>query len=140
MGQMPAPSGTPSSAYRTVLTDTRGPFTMVIFQNATNFWSCFPEAGATAGASGAIPATPASGRIAVSGEANSPADPYTVIYGRVGAGLREVSLVLADGSKVKSTVTDGWFAAWWPGDRQANAVELGGENGLSTQALHLPWQ
>lgn len=42
--------------------------------------------------------------------------PYTFIDGRVANGVSGVSLVLTDGSDVVSTVADGWFVAWWPGD------------------------
>ena len=36
--------------------------------------------------------------------------------GRVGTDVTGVTLVLGDGTSVQATVTNGWYAAWWPGN------------------------
>lgn len=138
-GQALARPGTSPTAWSPVLTDTRGPFTMMILQNKSDFFSCFPEGSAIGGGEGAVPASPSPGQLSVVGVANAPADPYTLIYGRVGPGLSGVTLVLEDGTKVQSTVSDGWFAAWWPGQEQAHTMELSTEHGITTLPLRTMW-
>lgn len=35
-------------------------------------------------------------------------------FGRVGSDVTAVTLILSDGTQVDATVSDGWYAAWWP--------------------------
>jgi hypothetical protein len=58
-------------------------------------------------------------------------------YGRTGAGVSAVTLVLDDGTKVQATVTKGWFVAWWPSAQQLKSAELTTPSGASTQAFNL---
>lgn len=138
IGQISAPAAkSPAGPWSTVLTDTRGAYTVMIFQNERDWASCFagyPD-GATGGATGGIPPLPPAGQIKLIGLANGPAQPYTLIYGRVGAGVSGVTLPLGDGTRVTATVEHGCFAAWWPGDELARTAELSTENGTVAQPL-----
>jgi hypothetical protein len=108
---------------------------MLILESVGRFSSCFAEGSANDGGSGAIPPVPPAGQVEVTGWANSPADPYTVIYGRVGAGVSAVQFPLADGTTVQATVSDGWFAAWWPGSEKVDTASLATAQGTVAQDL-----
>ena len=62
--------------------------------------------------------------------------PYTFIDGRVANGVTGVSLVLDDGSDVVSTVADGWFVAWWPGDTSdATSAQVTKSSGTTSETF-----
>ena len=62
--------------------------------------------------------------------------PYTFIDGRVANGVTGVTLVLSDGSNVVSTVADGWFVAWWPGDTaDASSVQVTKASGTASETF-----
>jgi hypothetical protein len=44
-------------------------------------------------------------------------------------------LVLDDGTRVETTIGNGWLVAWWPGSGEAKAVELTTAGGVTTQAI-----
>lgn len=46
----------------------------------------------------------------------------TFLLGRVGPNAIEVKAVLDDKSEVTATHANGWYAAWWPGERPATAI------------------
>lgn len=133
--------------WQTVLSDTRGPYTMLIFEADEGHAkeSCLTKSGAVVYGSGSYEphptATPA-GEISVyydgvvggDPEEGRP-DPYAYIDGQVGSGVRGVSIDLADGSHVEATVMGGWFLAWWPGTQKALSAEVTTTHGISTQPL-----
>jgi len=43
------------------------------------------------------------------------------VSGSVGAGVRGVSFLLHDGTRVRATVGHGWYLAWWPGTANPSA-------------------
>ena len=61
--------------------------------------------------------------------------PYTLVDGRVGAGVSGVALVLDDGQVVVTTVADGWFVAWWPDSASATSAQATSASGTTTEAL-----
>jgi hypothetical protein len=62
--------------------------------------------------------------------------PYTFIDGRVANGVTGVTLVLSDGTDVVSTVADGWFVAWWPGDTaDATSAQVTKASGTTSETL-----
>jgi hypothetical protein len=61
--------------------------------------------------------------------------PYTLVDGRVGAGVSGVVLVLDDGQDVVTTVADGWFVAWWPDSASATSAQVTSASGTTTESL-----
>lgn len=64
------------------------------------------------------PPAPAAGRVNLDGGmgATGIGDMwYSQTVGRVGPGVTGVEIALPDGRKVRASVRQGWWAAWWPG-------------------------
>lgn len=62
--------------------------------------------------------------------------PYTFIDGRVANGVSGVTLVLNGGTDVVSTVADGWFVAWWPGDTaDATSAQVTKSSGTTSETF-----
>lgn len=55
--------------------------------------------------------------------------------GQSGSDVSAVTLVLEDGTRVSATISQGWFAAWWPGSSTAQTAEITTTNGTTTQRL-----
>ena len=55
-------------------------------------------------------------------QVNTP--PASFVDGQAGSGVSAVTLELEGGSKVQATLQNGWFAAWWPGNRRVRLAEL----------------
>ncbi len=120
-----------------VLTDTRGPFTFVIYSgpkgaNGTcisgpSFTSVSTRSGGAAG--------PPAGKIVGSFEAHTAhgADAYSFIEGHAGAGVTAATLILSDGSQVQTTLQNGWLVAWWPGSAQVTSAQVTTASGTTTQ-------
>ena len=60
---------------------------------------------------------------------------YTLVDGRVASGVTGVTLVLANGQNVVTTVADGWLIAWWPGDTAATSALVTNASGTSSEPL-----
>lgn len=127
----------PADGWRTVLADTRGPYTVILFEASGGRAesSCFTGPTPTLGAIGSsvsaqsptpVPAGEAS--VVSSGSNTTPTDEgskqFSRLVGRTGAGVSGVTLRLSDGSRVTATCANGWFLAWWPGTQPAVAVEV----------------
>lgn len=120
-----------------VLTDTRGPFTFVIYSGANgsngtcisgpNFTSMSTRSGTIGG--------PPAGKIVASFEIHAAhaSDAYSFVEGHVGAGVSAATLTLSDGSHVQTTIQDGWFVAWWPGSAQVTSAQVTTPSGTTTQ-------
>jgi hypothetical protein len=132
----PIPSITAGS-WRTVVVDTRGPYTVILFAAAHDAaeLSCFsgrqPVPAAIGGSFGTHtpPPVPA-GHVSIvsSGSHTSPPDEgsqqFSQLVGRTGPGVTGVTLRLRDGKRVKASLAHGWFIAWWPGTHGGTATEV----------------
>jgi hypothetical protein len=134
------------------LVETRGPYTLLIYA-ASHGGVCLtgPSIGSPTGEPVVAPlrtailATPvAAGTIervdnaSVIAKASPPAAELGFNDGRVGPDVTAVTLVLDDQTRVRATVANGWFAAWWPGRRAARGAEIMTTTGTSTQRLAPP--
>jgi hypothetical protein len=120
-----------------VLTDTRGPFTFVIYSGANgangtcisgpNFTSLSTRSGTVGG--------PPAGKIVASFQAHTAhgADAYAFVEGHAGAGVTATTLNLSDGSQVQTTIQNGWMVAWWPGSANVTSAQVTTASGTSTQ-------
>jgi hypothetical protein len=146
-----SPQDTPQIAaggWQTILTDVRGPYTMMLFTAADGqaVFSCFsgrnPGEVSLGGAFAAhrVAAVPA-GQIDVqsSGGNTTPPDEgsaqFSRLVGRTGPGVRAVSLRLSDGTQVTASTTNGWFLAWWPGTPRITAAEVTTASGTQLQPM-----
>jgi hypothetical protein len=139
-GGGPAPAGGPDIAHlRPVLTDTRGPFTWAIFAGSDATASCITGPSLTmTSASGGVAVTAVAGKIALTSasQTQTPAgNAYSFVEGRAGSGVTAATLVLDDGAHVQATIQNGWFVAWWPGDRGARSALVTTSSGTVTEAL-----
>jgi hypothetical protein len=135
--------------WQTAITDTRGPYTIVLLADAKGHARCLsgpeiaprPSIGVGEGSSiGTGFAAPA-GQISVGSWGFSRAGnehPYMDISGHAGAGVKAVAFVLSDGTRVAASVTHGWFLAWWPGTRRAISARLTTAGRTTTLGLHDP--
>jgi hypothetical protein len=120
-----------------VLTDTRGPFTFVIYSgpngaNGTcisgpNFTSLSTRSGTVGG--------PPAGKIVASFEAHTQhaGDAYSFVEGHAGAGVTAATLILSDGSKVQTTLQNGWMVAWWPGSAAVTSARVTTASGTTDE-------
>jgi hypothetical protein len=58
-----------------------------------------------------------------------------VAIGQTGSGVTGVTLVLGDGTSVTTTVANGFFAAWWPGNATVSSASVTTAQGTSTDAF-----
>jgi len=63
----------------------------------------------------------------------SPGPGISTVFGRVGTGVRAVTLHLKNGSTVVATVMSGYFAAWWPSNSNDISVMVSTNGGTRTQ-------
>jgi hypothetical protein len=132
------------------LSDTRGPFTLLLFaQPGQPIYLCtsFPAVAgqtfvgsSTPGGSTGSSLAPdtiavASRRLRTDRQTNSA---YGIVYGYAGADVTGVTLVLNDDSQVQATTANGLFAAWWPGTQGVQRADIATTTGASTQALGIP--
>jgi hypothetical protein len=120
-----------------VLTDTRGPFTFVIYSGANgsngtcisgpNFTSLSTRSGTVGG--------PPAGQVVASFEAHTEhgSDAYSFVEGHAGDGVTAAILILSDGSQVKTTVQNGWMVAWWPGSANVTSAQVTTASGTTSQ-------
>jgi hypothetical protein len=133
------------SSLSQVLSDTRGPFTFLIYASSDGSASaaCFTAPGFTSASEmrAAGPVTPvATDGVSVmrQSQATSQGNGYTFIEGQVGSGVSQVTLNLSDGSTVQASTENGWFAAWWPGSADATTASLTTSTGTTTATLPTP--
>jgi hypothetical protein len=123
-----------------VLTDTRGPVTWVIFAGRRGSASCIsgPSFTAMSANGSSTPQTVPASRIQLSSlsQAQTPAgNGYSFVEGRAGSEVTGAALVLDDGTHVDATLQNGWFVAWWPGDRTVRSALVTTSAGTTTQAI-----
>ena len=135
------PTGLPDvRAMTPVLTDTRGPFTFVIFagaRNASAWCISGPNFTSTSIRSDADTAAPPAAQIIPTFQEHTAraGDAYSFIEGHAGSGVTAATLVLSDGSKVQATIQNGWLVAWWPGSAQLTSAQVTTASGTSTQTF-----
>jgi hypothetical protein len=129
-----------ATSAKPVLTDVRGPFTVTLFSDRGTEATCVsgPSFTSVSGAkmtSGYTYGGP--GGIEVGGGHLTTRDghEYTLLEGRAADDVKTATLVLDDGSQIKATVANGWFAAWWPSSHDAVRAELGTPTGTRIQTL-----
>jgi hypothetical protein len=144
----PWPAAADGGEWQTTLTDTRGPYTIVLLTDAVGQASCLtgpgfpqPGIGADERAAGSTASTIPVGQIGeitygFSRATNEQA--YMKTSGRVGAGVSAVTLVLGDGSHIAASTANGWFLAWWPGSQRTVAAEVTTATGTNTMQLSDP--
>jgi hypothetical protein len=123
-----------------VLTDTRGPFTFVVFTgsgNASAWCISGPNFTSTSMRSTGGATAPPAGQILPSFQEHTAraGDAYSFVEGRAGAGVTAAALVLSDGSKVQATIQNGWLVAWWPGSAQLVSAQVTTATGTSIQTF-----
>jgi hypothetical protein len=114
-----SPPDIPSSLPPLTLTDSRGPFELLLYSDPSWFFACFWGHGSAISlAWNGGPEAPASphsiGVPQVPFDRNADGSGYTMAYGYVGAQVKAVTLHLTDGTNVEATVQNGFYAAWWP--------------------------
>jgi hypothetical protein len=125
--------------------DVRGPYSLLVYADSPTITDC------TAGAQGTLmsgqspamqasPVAPASIKVESWGFSHMAGGGQiaSVLDGQAGAGVRAIKLTLDSGTSIQTTVANGWFAAWWPGQRSARSAEITTASGTITQALHIP--
>jgi hypothetical protein len=120
-----------------VLTDTRGPFTFVIYSGphgTTGTCISGPSFTSLSTRSGTI-GGPSAGKIVASFEAHTAhdGDAYSFVEGHAGAGVTAATLILSDGSRVQTTIQNGWLVAWWPGPAAVTSARVSTASGTTAQ-------
>jgi hypothetical protein len=142
-------SGLSAGATQVSLVDTRGPFTLVLFEaNTPTTLMCVSGPSIKSGAQansqmreiGNQPALAEAGQIAVDWLQADSADgqAYAIAEGSVGSGVTAATLVLSDGSDVVTTTGNGFFLAWWPGSAVVTSATLTTATGTTTQPISSP--
>ena len=121
------------------LTDTRGPFTILVYSDggSNDFCTVGPSFRNTSGWSTSPPAAPPAGRLFLWTDHTSTDDgqSYGSMIARAGDGVSAAKLTLDDGSVVTATVENGWAVGWWPGAHHLAAAQLTTPSGTHTQTF-----
>ena len=143
--QRPGLPTVPGEAWHAVLVDTRGPYTLILFEagNGRATSVCFSGSrhqGSLGAAIGARPpARVAPGRVTYdsSGGGITPRDEgsreFSHVVGRTGAGVTGVTIRLNNGTRVTASRAKGWFLAWWPGSHGIRATQVTTAEGTNHQ-------
>jgi hypothetical protein len=142
----------PAGGWRTVLVDSRGPYTVILFEAAHGAaeMSCFsgrqPMQAALGGSFGTHPPPPVpAGHVSnvSSGSRTTPPDEgsqhFSELVGRTGLGVTGVTLRLRDGARVRASLANGWFLAWWPGTQGGTATEVTTATGTTGPSRLAGW-
>jgi hypothetical protein len=139
---LPAGSPAGAGAMSPVLTDTRGPFTFVIFAGAHGSAACISGPSFTSlsgSASSGSPDVPAGQVVLSASHVTARAGhAYSFAEGHTGAGVTATTLTLDDGTRVQASSANGWFVAWWPGTQSVTSAELTTAAGTTTQRFDTP--
>jgi hypothetical protein len=143
----PILTGTP------ILTDGRGSYTAAIYVKGHTAHICISDGQHTAtslemnnmslhfdakpgpdqlgdpsGSGGSAPGFPGS-------TGSTTSNQYEDVKGLAGRDVSAVTFEFAHGSSVKATVQNGWYFAWWPGDRWPSSVRVGTNTGTRTSPM-----
>jgi hypothetical protein len=123
------------------LTDTRGPFTFSVYADRESTATCIsgPSFTAVSGSISSAPANVPPGHLQLSTShlTNRDGQAYSFAEGRTGTGVRDVTLILDNGTPVRATVANGWFVAWWPSGHEVKAADVTTPAGVKTQTFDL---
>ncbi len=119
------------------LTDTRGPYTVSIYADATSSHLCLQGGSLSIASANSGPTQadvpPGQVQLSGSGVENSSGQALTLVDGRIGAGVTSVTIDRSDGGSVQATVSGGWYLAWWPGTARATTADVRTAAGEATQ-------
>ena len=130
----------PVSSLTPVVSDTRGPFTFLVFARLNATATCISGPGFTsiaeANSAGPPVTVPADGMTVTWAAHTARAGrAYSFLEGHTGADVSAVTLKLADGQAVQASSQNGWFVAWWPGGAGASSATLTTRQGTRTAPL-----
>jgi hypothetical protein len=139
------PPGTPALPAEVTLTDTRGPFTLLLYGTNTTAAGALlcmsgPDGTQLSIEQGTLPALPGPGEITLNRLQGESVDgqSYTIAEGWVGPGVSATTLVLSNGAHVVTTAGNGLFLAWWPGTATVTSATLTTASGTKTQTINPP--
>jgi hypothetical protein len=116
-----------------ILTQTRGPFTLVVYKATTrdfNLQACLTTGaadryGQLSGTGSGMPISLASNTITAAGLGSSGS--YSVAIGEAGSAVTGVTFVMAQGTRtirIVASVAHGIYALWWPGNMLTKSVQV----------------
>jgi hypothetical protein len=119
------------------LSDTRGPFTFMIYSDGTssNFCTIGPSFENASGWINQGPVTVPSGTLHIWAEhtsTDSSGQAYTHLIAWAADDVSAAVLTLDDGTQVTATVENGWAVAWWPGSQHLASAQLTTPAGTTT--------
>jgi len=134
----------PASTTTMVLAEQRGVFTFTLRTDDREVMDCLVDDDGTGGLSSSDLQdlrVPAKGEVTIvtyfttwnpnNGHA-------TAIYGLAGNAVDAVTITRSNGFKIEATVSNGWWAAWWPGDTDSDAtVTMHHSDGTSSKPVHI---
>jgi hypothetical protein len=125
-----------SSLSPLVLSDSRGPFEMLVYAGPSGEQVCLWRQGViglSGGGGGTLPpATP--GSIGVPGVPFvGGRHAFTYAYGNAGNQVTAVTLVLDNGTHVEATLQNGFYGAWWPSRTDVHAAVVTSPQGVLRQ-------
>jgi hypothetical protein len=138
-----------SGEWHRVLSDARGPYTMLIFEAAEGRakQTCLSSSSGPLYGNGGYQlqvTSPPPGQVEVfyaaeaghaGAEGLEEGKPYNYIDGQTGSEVTAVTLDLEGGEQVQASVENGWFLAWWPGTEKATKAEVSTASGTSAEQL-----
>jgi len=123
------------------LTDTRGPFTFLVYSDvgSNDFCTFGPSFRNASGFTTSPPVTVPAGTLHLWAEHTSTdfRQAYTTLIAQAADDVSAAELTLEDGTTVTATVQNGWAVAWWPGADRAVSAELTTPSGTQTQTFPL---
>ncbi len=159
------PGGSSPGSWTEEVSDVRGPYSVVLYQNGSAFATCFTgpsftlaslnsPAGSEMTTSGAGSGTAGSGESSTSSGFSSPGGgidtlvvshlalagngPYTLVEGSLEPTVSALTFTLSDGQQVTATTANGWFVAWWPSNADVTAVQVTSNSGTTTEPVNSP--
>lgn len=135
----PISSGSSGSLPPLLLTDSRGPFELLLYGGSGGEFVCLWNDGfiGGSGSTDGIGLLPPASNQAVGvpgvGFSSDRGAPYTYAIGRAGTGVTGVTLELADGTSVETTLQNGFYGAWWPTKTDVVSAQVSTANGISHQ-------
>lgn len=121
------------------LTDTRGPFTFMVYSDGSSndFCTTGPSFTNTSAWRTSPPVTVPAGRLYLWEEhaTTDAGQAITSVIAQAGNDVSAANLTLTDGTEVTATVDNGWAVAWWPGSQQIASAQLTTPSGTQTQTF-----
>lgn len=121
-----------------VLTDSRGPFELLIYAGPKGEGDCLWDASgvlSVTNSNGETLPAPSDNSIGVPGVGfdSNRGSGLTYAYGHVGAHVTSVTLALGNGIDVEATIENGFYAAWWPSRTDVQAIDVTTSKGTTHQ-------